>query len=165
MFLYLYGFKIFRPNILMKILDHLSRGLKWFLTYSWYFSNLSLWFLCTYTKKTEKLRGTTVDHEMLAKLLQKFAERELFNISKFQCGGAKKEDVYKKFVEKEAKYHKRCYTQYDQNHSHQVPPPPIEKSSEPNVLLYPLVEWCALFATNQTQILLQQEWCMSVKML
>ena len=56
--------------------------------------------------------------------------REQFNISQLQCRGAKKEDVYKKFVEKEAKYHKKCYTQYDHNHFHQVPSPPIEKSSE-----------------------------------
>ena len=45
-------------------------------------------------------------------------EREQFNISQLQCGGARKEDVYEKFVEKEAKYHKKCYTQYDHNHFH-----------------------------------------------
>ena len=87
----------------------------------------------------------------------------LLNFSKidnvYECRGAKKEDVYKKFVEKEAKYHKKCYTQYDHNHFHQVPSPPIEKSSESfgprfsklfkrvSLLLRGM---CALFATNQT---------------
>ena len=63
-------------------------------------------------------------------MLPKFAERGLFNISKFQCGGTKKKDVYHKFVKKAAKYHKKCYTQYDQNHFHRFPLPAMEKSSE-----------------------------------
>ena len=63
-------------------------------------------------------------------MLPKVAERGLFNISKFQCGGTKKEDVYKKF-DAEAKYHKKCYTQYDQDHFNRLPPP-TEKASEPD---------------------------------
>ena len=54
----------------------------------------------------------------------------MFNISKFQCGGTKKEDVYKKFLEMEAKYHIKCYIEYDQDHFHRLPPPPMKKSSE-----------------------------------
>ena len=69
-------------------------------------------------EEDEKLRGTTAGRETLADMLPKLAETGLFNISKFQCGGTKKEDVYKKFVKKEAKYHKKCYTQYDQNQFH-----------------------------------------------
>ena len=61
---------------------------------------------------------------MLVEIVLKSAERRLLNISKFQCGGRKKEDVYKKFVNKKAKYHKKCSenaknTQFDQNHFHE----------------------------------------------
>ena len=50
-------------------------------------------------------------------------------LSKFQCGGTKKKDVYHKFVKKAAKCHKKCYPQYDQNHFHRFPLPAMEKSS------------------------------------
>ena len=33
-------------------------------------------------------------------------------------------------VKKEAKFHKKCYTQYDQNHFHPLPSPPMERSSQ-----------------------------------
>ena len=102
-------------------------------------------------------------------MLPKFTARGLFKISKFQCGVTKKEDVYKKLVKKEAEYHEKCYTQYDQDYFDQLPLPPMEKSSEseefgptssksgPNVIRYPLLKWCALFGTNQTPIFVQQE--------
>ena len=81
-------------------------------------------------EENEKIRRTTAGRETLADMLPKPAERGLFNISKFQCGGTKKEDVYKKFVKKETKYHKKCYMQYDQNQFHRLSLPPMEKSSE-----------------------------------
>ena len=80
---------------------------------------------CKNARKTCRERERKRDRQT-----EREREREQFNISQLQCRGAKKEDVYKKFVEKEAKYHKKCYTQYDHNHFHQVPSPPIEKSSE-----------------------------------
>ena len=51
MFLYLHGFKTCRVNILMKVLHHLSQGLKWFLTYSWYFDSALLWCSHKYSYK------------------------------------------------------------------------------------------------------------------
>ena len=38
--------------------------------------------------------------------------------------------MYKKFVKKEAKYERKCYTQYDQNNFYRLHPPLITKSSE-----------------------------------
>ena len=61
---------------------------------------------------------------MLAKMLPKFSERGLFNLSKFQCKLNVVDDIEKQlidsFIENDAKYHKSCYTTYDQCHFDQL---------------------------------------------
>ena len=92
----------------------------------------ALCLICQATKgKKEKLRGTEDGRKTLAKLLPLFAEKGLFNISKFQCVSNKEEDVKKKFDEKQAKYHKSCYLQYNQKNLDRFAlTPPSENQNE-----------------------------------
>ena len=73
---------------------------------------------------------------MLAKMLPKFAGRGLFNISKFQCVSNEEEELIKelkkKFEEKDAKYHKTCYTSYDQFHFDHIASPLSKEKDGPS---------------------------------
>ena len=132
MFLYLHGFKTCRVNILMKVLHHLSQGLKWFLTYSWYFDSALLWCsrkysykkMCTWFHFRQQQKMKSFKELHVVKRLQKWCQylqrqgcisSQIFNVEV-----PKKRICTRKFFQKEAKCYKKCYTWYDQKNFHRL---------------------------------------------
>ena len=83
--------------------------------------------MCTWFHFRQTIK-TRIFKEPTAVVKPKFTEEGLFNISKFQCRGTKKGNVYKEFVEKWVNYHKQCYAHTESFST--ITPPPKEKYSE-----------------------------------
>ena len=62
-------------------------------------------------KTKKESQKSNEGHKTLAKMLPKFAQLGLFNITRFQCNEA---DLEATSLSKNAVYHKNCFSRYDQ---------------------------------------------------